>query len=85
MPESKMIWAICSKFNVLPNDPLVRGLTPFQRVWIVSNMNAEYEAQQRILKGGDSKQTTVSSDGMTAADLQSIIGMAKAHGAGRSK
>jgi hypothetical protein len=79
MQESKQLWAICTKFKVLPNDPLVKGLTTFQRLWIIANMNAEYESQEKLMQGNQ-KKASVSSDGTDPAALDMLIGLAKKHG-----
>ena len=79
MQESKQLWAICTKFKVLPNDPLVQGLTTFQRLWIIANMNDEFESQEKALKG-NKNETTISSDGTDPAALDRLLGLAKQHG-----
>lgn len=79
LPESRILWAICSKFKVLPNDPLVRDLSVIQRLWIVANMNQDYDNQERAING-KSQSITVDSGGTDMATLRSLMGMAKAHG-----
>ena len=79
MQESKQLWAICTKFKVLPNDPLVKSLTTFQRLWLIANMNAEYESQEKLMHGNQ-KQASISSDGTDPAALDMLLGLAKKHG-----
>ena len=33
-----MLWTICRTFNKLPNDPLIKSLTEFQKRWIFFNI-----------------------------------------------
>lgn len=70
---------ICSRFKVLPNDPLVQGLEPIQRLWILANMNEEFTKQQEALSGKDTNRINISSDGMDETDLGGLMRLAK-HG-----
>jgi hypothetical protein len=63
---------ICKTFGVLPNDPLLRKLTPIQFIWIYNNLISDIEDQRDAFDGH--KKKTISSDGVRKSDLESLLG-----------
>ena len=55
--RSQQLWAICTRFNILPNDPRLKDLTPFQCVWIIANINAEADLRKKAMSGGNENYT----------------------------
>ena len=70
---SKTLWTVCSKFNKLPNDPLIADLEDFQLTWILTNMAQDAQAMSDAMKGKSSSDLHISSDdGITAADISKL-------------
>ena len=71
--RSKQLWAICYRFGLLPSDPRLQDLTPFQCVWIIANMNEEVAQQHKAMTGEDSYNINTSNfDEGTFATLAAL-------------
>lgn len=73
--RSKQLWAICTRFGILPNDPQLLGLTPFQCLWIIANMNEEAEEHKRAL-AGDSDNYRIDSSNFDEGAYHALAGLA---------
>ena len=73
--RSKQLWAICTRFNLLPNDPRIRELDPFQCVWIIANMNEEAKRQKQALDG-DKEIYTIDPENFDLGAFQALEGLA---------
>ena len=59
------MWAICRKFNILPNDPQFLSLTPIQMLWTLENIrqdNDEQDEALRTMHNPNAVRTTVATD-----------------------
>jgi len=74
--RSKQLWAICTRFNLLPSDPKLKDLTPFQCVWIIANMNEEIAQQKKALKG-DKEGYTIDTNNFDIGTFQTLAGLAQ--------
>ena len=73
--RSKQLWAICTRFGLLPNDERLQALTPFQCVWIIANINEEIQQQKRAMKGDDSY--TLDTNNFDFDTFQTLAGLAQ--------
>lgn len=51
LPYSKALWNICKTFNVLPTNPDFQKLQPLQILWILNNLNDDFEMLNKSTKG----------------------------------
>jgi hypothetical protein len=74
--RSQQLWAICTRFNILPNDPKLKELTPFQCVWIIANMNEEAAQHEKLLKGGNSESYKIDASNFDEGSFRALEGLA---------
>ena len=60
----------------------MKNLQPFQKVWILANINEEYEQQVKALKGGKGSSQTfdIDSAGIDPATFEGLKRLASLNG-----